>query len=247
MESYESGGKKEVLEQPIFKVTLMRHEEPFYKDIGHDLTEKGILGAIATGKRLKGAGHINDSDEIHLFHSPKARARGTLEFVAEGAGISHGEKRSINQIRSSDIPDLEGFLQRVEELEHDQEAIAKDHHTNDALYESSPDFIEPASKKKQRLYRAFEYLIRSFEKRPPKNSNTPHVFAVSHFEIVTHLIDDVFGIENMGKYNSPAFGEAVTIEAYSTGDSDKVRLKIGFNEHTKEVCFNRKTRSIEEL
>lgn len=247
MEKYKPESGKEVLGRPIFKVTLMRHEEPFYKDIGHDLTERGVARALATGKRLKESGHIDDSDEIHLFHSPKPRARGTLEFVAEGAGISHEEKRSINQIRSSDIPNREVFLERVEELNHDQEAIAKDHHTNDALYENSPDFIEPVSKKRQRLYRTFEYLIRSFEKRSEEDQNTPHVFAVSHFEIVTLLIDDVFGIENMAKYNTPAFGEAVTIEAYSTDNHDRVRLKIGFNEHVKEVYFDRKTRSIKEL
>ena len=247
MERFESGKKDEAFKKLIFKVTLMRHEEPFYKDIGHDLTDRGVENAIATGKRLKEIGHITDSDDVHLFHSPKARAKGTLEFVAEGAGITHDEKRSIDQIRSSDIPDLEGFLKRVEELEHDPEAIAKDHHTNDELYENSPNFIEPSSKKKKRLYRAFEYLIRSFEKAPQENTGTPHVFAVSHFEIVTHLINDVFGIENMGKYNTPAFGEAVTIEAYATDEENKILLRVTYNENEREVYFDRKSRSIEVM
>ncbi len=233
--------------KPLFKVTLMRHEEPFYKDEGHDLTPQGVEGAIATGKRLKELGHISDSDQIRLFHSPKARARGTLEFVAEGAEIPHTEKRSIDQIRASDIPDRESFMKRVAELDNDPEAITKDHYTNPDLYEHNPDFIEPSSKKKKRLYRAFEYLIRSFDKEPQENPNTPHVLAVSHFEIVTHLIDDVFGIENMGKYNTPAFGEAVTIEAFNTEDKDKILLKVAYNEHEKEVYFNRKDRSIEIL
>jgi broad specificity phosphatase PhoE len=245
MEKFEAGVNKETTERPLFKVTLMRHEEPFYKDEGHDLTPQGVENAKATGKRLKESGHISDSDEIHLFHSPKARAKGTLEFVAEGAEISHEGKRSSQQIRASDIPDLEGFMKRVVELDNDSEAITKDHYTNAELYENNPDFIEPSSKKKRRLYRAFEYLIRSFDKKPQENPNTPHVFAVSHFEIVTHLIDDVFGIENMGRYNTPAFGEAVTIEAYTTNDKDKVLLKVVFNEHKKEVHFDRKNRSIE--
>ncbi len=247
MTNFEGRPSNEAPANPLFKVTLMRHEEPYYKDEGHDLTPQGVENAKATGQKLKESGHISDSDDVHLYHSPKARAQGTLEFVAEGAGISHESKRAIRQIRSSDIPDLEGFMQRVADLDYDQEAIAKDHHTNEELYENNPDFIEPASQKQKRLYRAFEYLIRSFEKQPQENPRIPHVVAVSHFEIVTHLIDDVFGIENMGKYNAPAFGEAVTIDAYASEEPTKILLKVKYNEHTKDVLFNRESRSIEIL
>lgn len=245
MSNFELPSTKETAEKLLFKVTLMRHEEPFYKDEGHDLTPSGVENAKATGKRLRESGHITDEDKTYLYHSPKPRAQGTLEFVAEGAEIPHENKRSTRQLRSSDMPNREAFMERVTELGHDQEAIAKDHHTNAELYENNPDFIEPVSKKKARLYRTFEYLIRAFEKTPPEDPSTPHVIAVSHFELITLLIDDVFGIENMEKYNTPAFGEMVTIEAYSGKDKEATLLKVTFQEHTKEVLFNRKTRTVE--
>ncbi len=232
-------------EKPWFKVTLMRHEEPYYKDEGHDLTPEGVEGAKATGKSMRESGHISEEDELYLIHSPKPRAKGTLEFVSEGASISHDTKRETKQLRASDIPDREKFMERIVELGHDQEAVAKDHHTNTALYENNPDFIEPTSKKKERLYRTFEYLIRTFEKASAEKSSTPHVIAVSHFEIITYLIDDVFGIETIGRYNAPAFGEAVHIEARKSPDPDLVKLTVTFQEHSKEAMFNRKTRSVE--
>jgi hypothetical protein len=70
---------------------------------------------------------------------------------------------------------------------------------------------------------------------------------VSHFEIVTHLIDDVFGIETTGKYNSPSFGERVNIEGFRTDNPELVSLKVTYNEQTKVVNFNRTTRSVEIL
>ena len=233
----------EDLGKPIFKITLMRHEEPFYKDEGHDLTEKGVEEAKKTGARLRQEGAISEEDEMYLLHSPKPRAQGTLEFVAEGAEINDAQRRRINVLRQSHIPNKEVFMNRVAELGNSQEAVAEDHYTN-PMYEENPDFIEPNSKKKARLYRALEYLVRWVDKTPKNGSKTPHILAVSHFEIITHLIDDVFGIASTGKYNSPSFGEAVHIEGLKSKDPKNINLKITYNEQTKLVQFNRTTRSV---
>src|ERR1700733_2010031 len=91
----------------LFKVTLMRHEKPFYKDEGHDLTPEGVERARATGKRFKEEGVIGEDDEMHLLHSPVARAKGTLDFVAEGAGLSKLPTHSIDQLRKSDFIDMD--------------------------------------------------------------------------------------------------------------------------------------------
>lgn len=246
MENFENLTAKESVEKPLFKITLMRHEEPFYKDEGHDLTERGVQGAIMTGKRLREEGRISNDDEMYLLHSPKPRAKGTLDFVAEGAELKDISKQSIGSLRQSDIPNRDAFMSRVAELGHDHENIAKDHYVN-LKYENDPDFIEPNSKKKERLYRSFEYLLRWLDAQPQGSPKTPHILAVSHFEIITHLIDDVFGIETTGKYNSPAFGEQVNIEGFSTGDPQSVRLKVTYNQQVKIVQFNRVTRSVEVL
>jgi len=139
-------------------------------------------------------------------------------------------------------------MQRFRDLDEDFEAFARDHLEDNEFYEHSPDKVEPSSHKRQRLYRALEYLIRSAAKSNNEKageSKTPHVLAVSHFEVITHLINDVFGIESIGRYNAPAFGESVYIEGYPTEDSNIVRLKVRFNEHERDVFFDRSTRSIQ--
>jgi len=227
----------------LFKVTLMRHEKPFYKDEGHDLTPEGVEGAINTGKRLRDEGVISDEDEIILAHSPKPRAKGTLDFVVQGADLKGKTGIEINQLRDSDKPQWDVLLKLFNEGGKDMEKFAEAHYKN-PMFEGRPDIIEPQSNKKERLYRAFEYLIRWFDKHP-QEGKTPHIIAVSHFEVITHIIDDVFGIENMKGYHSPDFGEIVYIEAYDSGEKDKVKLKVTYNEHSKEVYFDRSKRSIE--
>lgn len=236
-------GSREASPKLLFKVTLMRHEKPYYKDEGHDLTPEGVQGAKRTGKRFKDEGIISEGDEIFLASSPKARAKGTLGFVAEGAGLEALPRVEINQLRSSDMPDYDTFAEKYIANQWNLEVLARDHY-KDPMFQDRPDIVEPHLDKKDRLYRSFEYLIRWFDEHPSKDK-TSHLIAVSHFEVITHLIDDVFGIENMAGYNTPAFGEAIYIEAYNSDDKDKVLLKVTYNEQSREVYFDRKTRSIE--
>lgn len=228
--------------KPLFKLTLMRHEEPLYKDIGHDLTDAGVAGAIATGERFKDEEHLSEEDELYLLHSPRARAKGTLEFVAEGAGLKDKQMRPIRQIRSTDFHKMEEVRETFKKLNFEPEALAKDHYENPMLSER-PDIVEQNLHKKERLYRSMEYLIR-FALKHPKDK-TPHVLAVSHFEIITNIIDDVFGIQNMDKFNSPSFGEAVFIEGLETEDKGKIKLKVRYLQFSKEVLFDRSKRSVE--
>lgn len=233
----------EQIKKPFLRITLMRHEEPFYKGKGTDLTEEGTQGALETGRGL--AETIDAEDELYLLSSPSARTRGTLEVVAEGAELKDEPRRSVKALRMGEIRDVERFKERIAELGDGQgkEGIARDQYTNPALYEHDPSFIEPNSKKRERLYRSFEYLLRWLDKH--QEADGAHVIAVSHFEIITHLIHDVFGIESVGKYNAPSFGEKVDIEGFHTESPDKILLKVSYNEHSKVVHFNRLDRSIE--
>ncbi|MBI3632384.1 MAG: histidine phosphatase family protein [Candidatus Vogelbacteria bacterium] len=240
---------KEKESQPklLFKVILMRHQEPFYKDEGHDLTEKGVAGSIVAGKNLKKDEFFSKDKPIILFHSPKPRAKGTLSFVAEGAEIPTEDKREFKILRDSDIKNRDAVLTRIQEINTDPEKIAEDHYKNE-LFLNRPEIIEPQENKRKRLYRAMEYLIRVLTKGAVKpKEDIPQILAVSHFEVITHLINDVFGIEKVGQYNSPSFGEQVKISAYQITDKDKILLNIGFRDLEKRVVFNRKTRSIEQI
>lgn len=236
--------RKESEPKLLFKAILMRHEKTEYTGVGKDLTGEGIEGAMKTGRELKDDNFFSKEDEIISFHSPEARAKGTLDTVLEEAGIPT-KSRSISMLGPTKIFNVEAFEKHnVEELGDEPSRIAKDFHTGD-FHRDHPEIIEPHLKKKERLYRTMEYLIRyAVKNNTNPDSPTIQVFAVSHFEIITHIVDDVFGIENTG-YRSPSFGEEVRISAFQTDNSDKILLKVGFRDLEEEVIFNRKTRSIE--
>lgn len=235
---------KESQPKPLFKVILMRHEETEYTGVGRDLTDKGIEGAKKTGRKLKDDDFFPNKDEVISLYSPKHRTKGTLDFVLEEAGISK-ESRPVNVLVSSKIVDAEAFERHAEEeMEGDSARTAEAFYTHD-IHKNHPEIIEPHLKKKERLYRAMEYLIRfAMKTNNSEQPTTQQILAVSHFEIITHLIDDVFGIKNTG-YRSPSFGEQVKISAFQTKDPDKILLDVIFRNLKKQVLFNRKTRSIE--
>lgn len=66
--SLESPATPEAEPCALFKVTLARHEEPYYRDEGHDLTPDGFRNAEQTGKRLAQENHFAPDDEVHIFH-----------------------------------------------------------------------------------------------------------------------------------------------------------------------------------
>jgi broad specificity phosphatase PhoE len=236
--------RKESEPKLLFKAILKRHEKTDYTGTGHDLTEEGVNGAIESGKKWREDPFFSRESEVISFHTPEARTKGTSDFVLSEAGIP-SESRPISMIGPTKIFDVEAFEKHnVEELDDNPARIAEDFHTGD-FHKDHPEIIEPHLKKKERLYRAMEYFIRFILKNNSnKDSPVTQVFAVSHFEIITHLVDDVFGIENTG-YRSPSFGEEVRITGFQTDNQDKILLKVGFRDLEKEVTFNRKTRSIE--
>ena len=245
MENFLEIKKQESQPKLLFKVILMRHEETEYTNTGNDLTNKGVEGAKEFGRKLKDDNFFPNKDEVTSLYSPKPRTKGTLDLVLEEAGISKENSRPINVLGPSKIINAEAFDKHTEEeLEDDPARIAEAHYTHD-IHKNHPEIIEPHLKKKERLYRAMEYLIRSIVKNDnSEGSSTPQILAVTHFEIITHLIDDVFGIENTG-YRSPLFGEQVKISAFQTEDPDKILLDVAFRGLEKQAIFNRKTRSIE--
>lgn len=228
----------------LFKITLIRHEKPYYKDVGHDLTPEGVEGAKKTGKMLKESGRVDEEkEEIILLHSPAVRARGTMEFISESAELGDIERRSVDQLRQSDMHNRPLMEEYFNSVEGGQEEMSRDHYEH-PLFNERPDVIETHDKKKERLYRAFEYLIRWFEKHD-LTDKLPHIIAVSHYEVLTHIIDDVFGIENMGRYSVPFFGEQIFVDVFSTDSRDVLRLHVKYKEHEKDVFFNRNNREIE--
>ncbi|CAN5682257.1 hypothetical protein BH11PAT2_BH11PAT2_07970 [soil metagenome] len=235
-------------EKPLFKITLLRHGKALYEEVGNDLTPEGIEEARAAGLRLVESGDL-ENEEVFLFHSPAARAKGTLEIAAEEAGLDAENALPITQLRTSDIHDQEAFDASIVALAEkdgidEYEAAAK-HHYVDPMHADGVA-LESHANKQKRLYRTFEYLARWVAHHQTVEGKTPHAIAVSHYELITHIINDVFDITTFDTYRAPATGEAVEISAYSY-DEDSLRFVVSFRGQQKEVLFNRKARSIQQL
>jgi len=230
----------------LFKAILMRHQEATYLEDYPGLTERGVGGAGVTGLEMKEDNFFPDKDEVVSFNSPLIRTKGTLDIAGKAAGINTENSSAIKMLRSSDVFDEEAFDKHTdEELDGDPARIAEAFYTHD-IHKNHPEIIEPHAKKKQRLYRAMEYLIRSIMKNDNNRyASVPQIFAVSHFEIITHIIDDAFGIENTG-YRSPLPGEQVKIAATTMKEPNKILLDISFRGIEKQVIFDREKRSIEQ-
>lgn len=228
-------------DEHFFKLIFIRHEKPYYKDVGHDLTPEGVVNAKKIGKKLIDENIIDKNKSLYLFHSPLARARGTLEFISEEAGLQ-SPFREVEEIRSSDFKDLEYFLQREKDLGFTLEDMAREHYLNEDFYNSSPHIIETNDNKRKRLYYFLESIIVDFIDK--KTDSSPQIIAVSHFEVIMHLIQDVFGIENFDTYMTPALGEILILYAKPTDDLSKIEFNVHFRNKNNTVIFDRKNKII---
>lgn len=218
----------------LFRLVLMRHEQPYYKDVGHDLTLDGVERSKSIGKSLKEEGVIDVTREVHLFHSPKPRAKGTLEFVVEGGALL-GNYTEIADINSSEFADIETFLQREKELGLSLEDVAREHYENKGLYEESPHIVEPHTKRRARFYKFLSELIYRYI---VAESSIKQIVAVSHFEIIMHIVDDVFDIKTFPTYMAPALGEYVVMDFFLSNKSGCVDMELYFRDRKEQVMYN---------
>ncbi len=240
----ESGPKKqEQLPQLLARITFSRHEETNYTGIGRDITDRGIARAQEKGRttaREKGT-------PVVIGHSPKARAKGTAKSIEEGAqeaGDSLGKARWIRipGLRSTDFRDKEFHRQLTEEIGSGQEAWTDAHYSKPAFYDN-PEKIETNEEKRTRLYREIDRLV-SFLEKKDSQGKVPHLVFVSHYELITLLLDDVFGIKTFGTTNVPTFGEHIDIDLYKPLKNGDVPIRVHYDGHEKQVLFDRKLRRL---
>lgn len=72
----------------------------------------------------------------------------------------------------------------------------------------------------------------------------PHLVFVSHYELITLLLDDVFGIKTFGTTNVPTFGEHIDIDLYKPLKNGDVPIRVHYDGHEKQVLFDRKLRRL---
>ncbi len=241
----ESGPKKqEQLPQLLAKITFSRHEETGYTGIGRDITDRGIARAQEKGKKIT----REKGTPVIIGYSPKERAKGTAESIEEGAreeasdSLKKVRRIRIPGLRSTDFRDKGFRAQLQKEIGTTQEAWTDAHYNNPEFY-NNPEKLETNEEKRARLYREIERLVSFLEKKDLKGE-APHLVFVSHYELITLLLDDAFGIKTFGTTNTPTLGEHVDIDLYKPLPSGDVPIRIHYGGLEKQVLFDRKLRRL---
>lgn len=244
--SFESSSSKrnEQMPQLIARVTFSRHEETNYTGVGRDITDRGIARAQEKGKNVTQEKGV----PIVIGHSPKERAKGTAESIEEGvheeSGVNGEKARWIRVpgLRSTKFRDENIYKELLEKFGPSQEAWTDATYNKPEFYDN-PERVETNEEKRVRLYREMERLISFLEKKDFKGE-APHLVFVSHYELLSLLLDDVFGIETFGTTNTPTFGEHIDIDFYKPTESGEVPVRIHYAGHEKQVLFDRKLRKL---
>lgn len=224
-------------------ITFSRHGETRYTDQYPDITDNAIQSAQSKGEVIvaeKGAPEI-------IVHSPSVRAKGTADAIHTGIrakdDLPEVRMHQSKQIRPSDIPDREKAREMFESLGN-QEEISRQHHVEGGVF-TDGELMETPESKRVRLYRALEYLIRSFVgEKSAQKKDAPHIVIVSHYELVSLLVSDIFGDlkETFDRYSVPSFGQHVDVTLIRTDDPNIVTVKVDCDGKTVQRDFDRAKR-----
>ncbi len=239
--------KQEQAPELLARITFSRHEETNYTGVGRDITDRGIARAQEKGKTIT----REKGTPVVIGHSPKERAKGTAESIEEGSQKITGDSEKarwmrIPGLRSTEFRDDEFFGQLVEKYGSGTLSSQEkwtDAHYNDPSFYDNPEKIETNEEKRARLYREIERLVSFLEKKDLKGE-VPHLVFVSHYELLSLLLDDVFGIKTFGTTNTPTFGEHIDIDLYKPLKSGDVPIRVHYGGHEKQVLFDRKLRRL---
>lgn len=226
----------------VARITLSRHEETQYTGIGRDISPEGEERAREKGRQIA----KEKGPPVLYGHSPRERAKGTAEAIAEGVKdvAEGGEARwmTFPGLRSTDFHDKDFHQSLIDEWGTTQEPWIRAHYHEQRFYDN-PEKIETNEEKRERLYRELD-RITAFLNKKDLGEEVPHLVLVSHYEVITLLLDDVFGIQELGSINSPGFGEHVDLDVYQSLENGDVPMRVHYNGKEAHVVFNKKLRRV---
>jgi hypothetical protein len=210
----------------LARITFSRHEETDYTGIGRDITDRGLARAQEKGRQI-------------------TREKGVPAIIgAQEVGDARKQRLiRIPGLRSSDIRDDERFARLAEDLGPTQEVWADAHYYRPEFYDN-PNVLETNEEKRTRMYRELERLVSFLEKEKSTHSEVPHLVFVSHFELISLLLDDVFGIKTFVSANTPSFGQHVDLEVFEPLRDGNVPIAIHFDGRATRVLFDRELRRL---
>jgi len=235
--------KKENPRVLLGRLTVLRHSKTKYTEKYPDLTDEGMELAQKRAKEITEK-HKSSKGEEELFFvsSPRPRAEATLDQVKDSFGEGK-ETHFSDSIRAFDLNNKELVKEWFVEISNNYQnpenfaKIVKE----DERFENRPDVVEPQINVRKRASRAIEFLIRSFDKN--LTNKIPHVFAASHFEVISPLVFEIFDLE-ITKDNILDYVEDVDIDFEYSLDKSKVPMTVSFRGEKRQVVFDRDTREI---
>lgn len=251
MEEIPSEHKPEIQPQEQFlgRVSLIRHGETRYTNQYPDLTETGIADIEQRGEEKRGT-IDSDKEEVLIASSPSVRARGSADIIKDKIDPD-AEVRIIKAVRGLDIRDHDKHHELMTEMigeETDPASIIKrvdNQYVHDDRFEERVDVWSPRSEIEKRFFRGVEYTIRAFSKFGEKEPDKlPHLIATSHFEFINHFVSKIFGLKE-GEYLNPAENVEVSFLRPQGENERHVPLLVTFRGKSREVVFDRETRTIE--
>ncbi len=233
----------------IGRITLLRHGQTQYTEVYPDLTKEGQDTIQKSAEQI--AANLKRDEEVVIVASDRARAQGTAGIIKKI--LKHNtEIKSVTGITSAAQRDPAKASEMINEILAEGKGIE----AVDYAYIHDPRFDdekiwEPKKEIQKRFFRNLEYTIRAFKlvakhKELPK----PHLIAVTHFEILNPLIEEVLNVK-YPEGQTLKHGELIEISISDPSregeNADVVIMNINFRGISKTVGFDRKNRRLISL
>lgn len=231
------------------------------------IADTQMLTAIAHRADLNGF-----QQHIAFVSSPQPRARASAMIVkekfAESIGSSEalegvsvvdlnlngrvpndpGKVRTVDSLRAMRIHNLPEALQLLMELaEGDWSPRKADYmHTQHPHYDERPDMWELRSDVRKRSLGLLKRSVGMLRRYQAETGAVPRVIATSHFEVLNHVVMDVFQLSQEQEHDELLDrGEKFTMYIMKTEDPNNIPIAITFRDRSTLVRFNTQHRQFE--
>lgn len=239
-------------------INAVRHGHSFYTEKYPDLTPEGRQVIESAAEKIveetDGLSRlaINEGAEgfkqdILFVSSPQARARASAEIIKAQFGQSaESNVRTKKSMRAMDIHDFPQALRLLVGLAGGRwtPRTADYLHANKPEYEDRTDLWESRSQVRNRFMQALNSACGTLARYQEKFHATPRVIITSHFEGLNPLLMEVFNLSQREEDDELLKrGESYAIYLLRSDDPNRIPMIVDFRGKTKEVIFNRQTKS----
>jgi broad specificity phosphatase PhoE len=212
------------------------HGEKKHTNVFPELTEEGT-------KTIKKASILipfinGDVRAVTMFSSVSAEALDSADIIKKELGIKTDIK-ATKDISAIEIKDKKRAKELFVEISQGGPQALAIAYGTDPRFEDGV-IVEPRSEVKKRFFCFFSDLINWFVMNM---GSAPCIIAISHYEVLYHLVETVFGLD-CEKDMPLGYGEFITTNVYKSGVRDEVEIEIIFRKKTVKISFDYKKREI---